>query len=260
MAEEEWFSFNAVKYEEKELSKGSDNVNIQLVADHFEKEASYYDELIIKLIPKYHEQHEIILKLIPNKRTDKLKFLDLGSGTGILSLIILKNFPNANIVLFDLSQHMLDLSIQNLSLYKERISLKKGNFETDDFGINYDIILSGLSIHHLDTLGKQKLYKRIYEALVPGGIFYNRDIVLGATPKLSEVYHHQWKEFIRTNGEDEEKWFNKYLSEDKPSTLENQLHWLEKSNFTDVGCHWKYFNFTIFSGSKSIDSLTGGTQ
>lgn len=228
-------------------------MDIKEVAEHFEKEAFGYDDLITKLIPKYHEQHEIILKLIPNKRTDTVKFLDLGSGTGILSLIILKNFPNANIVLFDLAQNMLDLSIQNLSSYKERISLIKGNFETDDFGRDYDIILSGLSIHHLDTIGKQKLYNHIYEALVPGGIFINRDIVLGATSNLSEFYHHQWKEFIKTNGENEEKWFNKYLSEDKPSTLEKELHWLEKSNFIDVGCHWKYFNFAIYGGSKSIE-------
>lgn len=220
------------------------------VSNHFEKEAFEYDGLIPKLIPHYEEQHEIMLKLIPFSRKSPMKVLDLGCGTGVLSYHILKNFENALVVLFDLAKNMLETSKKNLLNYKNRITFKQGNFAQDDFGMNYDVIVSGLSIHHLDHKGKEELYQRIFNALNPGGIFINREIVYGATPGLTDLYHSLWRKYIKGNGEDDEKWFNNYLAEDLPATVEEQLTWLNQAGFMDVGCHWRYLNFAIFGGRK----------
>jgi tRNA (cmo5U34)-methyltransferase len=46
---------------------------------------------------------------------------------------------------------------------------------------NYDVVLSSLALHHLPTDGdKQHLYRRIYDSLAPGGVFYTADVVLGS--------------------------------------------------------------------------------
>ena len=224
-------------------------MNIDRVSAHFEEEAFEYDELITRLIPKYKEQHEIILKLLSFKPEDNLSVLDLGCGTGVLSYLILKSYPSARVVAIDLAEKMLQVCAANLRSYKDRLTLRQGNFGADDLGSGYDLVISGLAIHHLDDNGKRKLYHRIFHALNPGGTFLNREIVLGATPHLSEKYHELWRQFIKSNGEDEGKWFNTYLTEDKPATVEDQLQWLKEAGFVDTGCHWRYFNYAIFGGT-----------
>lgn len=225
-------------------------MSIDQVHDHFNTEAFEYDGLISKLIPKYHEQNQIIFKLIPFSTESRLRVLDLGCGTGILSYIVLSEFPKAEVVAFDLAENMLMACRDNLSKYSQRLAVKQGNFDTDDFGTGYDLVLSGLATHHLSDNHKSKLYKRIYQSLNPGGVFLNREVILGATPRISETYHRLWREFMRANGEDDQKWFSTYLAEDIPARVEDQLQWLSNSGFKDVGCHWQYLNFAIFGGSK----------
>lgn len=227
-------------------------MSLDKVAEHFEKEAFVYDELIPRLIPNYHEQHRIITGLLEAvfDREAVLKAIDLGCGTGVLSYILLKNFTNSTVVAYDLAENMLKVCKSNLAGYGDRLTLKQSDFGDGHIGEGYDIILSGLSIHHLDTEGKMRLYDRIYKALKPGGVFINREIVLGATAYLTEQYHQLWCEFIRGNGEDEQKWFSQYLDEDIPASVEDQLDWLKHAGFEDTGCHWRYLNFAIFGGRK----------
>jgi tRNA (cmo5U34)-methyltransferase len=62
-------------------------MNLDNVRKHFEEEAFDYDGLIPRIIPKYHEQNETILAMIPFDGTRTVKALDLGCGTGILSYL-----------------------------------------------------------------------------------------------------------------------------------------------------------------------------
>ena len=133
---------------------------------------------------------------------------------------------------------------------KDRLTLKQGDFEQDEFGLDYDLIVSGLSTHHLNDAEKPGLYKRVYDALKPGGVFINREVVLGDSLELTNQYHHLWREYIRSNGEDDEKWFNKYIEEDIPAPVAVQTNWLQEIGFVDVGCHWRYLNFAVFGGRK----------
>lgn len=220
------------------------------VSNHFENEAFQYDDLIPKLIPKYQEQHEIIIRLLSSKPSGKFRALDLGCGTGILSFLLLSKFSEASIVSFDLAENMLKAAQTKLLKYKDRITFQQGNFATDDIGQGYDVVLSGLSIHHLKDKEKQELSKRIFNALNPNGIFLTRDIVLGATETLTEQYHEFWRQYIRSQGEDDGKWFAKYQIEDIPASVEDQLQWLKEAGFVDVGCHWRYINFAIWGGTK----------
>jgi tRNA (cmo5U34)-methyltransferase len=225
-------------------------VNLEEVRNTFERQAFNYDRLIPKLIPYYREQHTLLLELIPFDKGDRFKALDLGCGTGILSHLILQNFPQATVVSFDLAENMLAVCQKNLLAYEERSLLKLGNFATDDLGSGYDLVISGLAIHHLDNDAKQNLFKRLFSAMNSGGLLLIRDVVTGATTKLTKQYEQLWRDYIKSNGEDDRHWFQKYLEEDIPSSVEDQIQWLKKAGFTEVGCHWRYFNFAIFGGMK----------
>ncbi|MEM9538208.1 MAG: class I SAM-dependent methyltransferase [Cyanobacteria bacterium P01_E01_bin.42] len=220
------------------------------VKTDFETFAFDYDGLIPKLIPHYREQHQLMVDLIPCDRATSLKVLDLGTGTGILSYFILKNFANAKIFALDLAKNMLEVARKNLAEYSDRITFQRGDFSECDLGTGYDLIISGLAIHHLDDPQKQRLFATIFQALKPGGIFLDRDIVLGATPALTQQYEQLWRDYIASNGEDSQRWFKSYLEQDIPASSEDQIQWLKEVGFVDVSCHWRYLNFAIFGGCK----------
>lgn len=65
------------------------------VKETFERCATEYDRMIEKVVPYYHDQHEIILSVIPFSAEKKIRVLDLGIGTGVLGQILLQNYPNS---------------------------------------------------------------------------------------------------------------------------------------------------------------------
>lgn len=56
----------------------------------------------------------------------------------------------------------------------------------------FDTIVSALSIHHLYDPEKAALFRRIYDALKPGGIFVNAEEVLAPTVALDQLYWDEW--------------------------------------------------------------------
>lgn len=225
-------------------------MNLDAVREQFEQRAFDYDGLIPRLIPRYREQHDLILQLIPFETNAHIKVLDLGAGTGILSALILQAFPQANVLAFDIAEKMLKVCQTNLSAYQERLTLQQGNFAEDDFGNRYDLVVSGLAIHHLDSAGKQTLFKKLFQSMNSGGILLIRDIVTAATPRLTEQYEQLWRQYMKANREDDAAWFQKYLEEDIPSSVEEQTRWLSEAGFADTACHWRHLNFAIFGGVK----------
>jgi tRNA (cmo5U34)-methyltransferase len=225
-------------------------MNLQRVKHHFEEEASDYDRLIVKFVPYYREQNEMMMELLPFGGTARVRGLDLGAGTGVLAEGILRRYPLAEVTVFDIADGMLDAADERLQKFDNRINFQKGDFSKDDFGIGYDLILSGLSIHHLENPQKQDLFRRIYLALNPGGVFLNRDIIRGATDRLDAIYTRLWRDYVRANGEDDKALMERFHAEDRPASIEDQLDWLRRAGFVDVGCHWQRINFAIYGGHK----------
>jgi tRNA (cmo5U34)-methyltransferase len=225
-------------------------VKASQVQEHFEAEAFEYDGQILRLVPEYHAQHELVLAILPFPATAPLQVLDLGCGTGVLSHVILRAFPRARVVSWDLTPNMLEMCKQTLAPFADRVTLRQGDFGRDDLGAGYDLVVSGLAIHHLDDPGKRALYRRIFAALRPGGVFLNREIVLGATPALTALYERLWRAHVQASGEADESWFRRYFEEDLPASVEDQMKWLAEAGFADVACHWRRLNFAIFGGSK----------
>ena len=53
----------------------------------------------------------------------------------------------------------------------------------------YDAVISSLALHHLVTDDdKRCFYRRIYESLNPGGVFYNADVVLASGEVPQDMY------------------------------------------------------------------------
>lgn len=219
---------------------------------HFEGEARDYDDLVLRIIAGYQEQHQVIAGILKDRHTSHpiAKALDLGCGTGALSLIILDLLPEVELTAMDFSAKMLAACDEKISQQGKTASMAEADIATADLGFGFDAIVSGLAIHHLDDKDKALLYQRIATALKPGGIFINRDVFSGETAQETASNALDWRRFMRSNGEDDLYWFNRSLDEDKPAKLSDQQEWLRRAGLSEVKVYWQKYQVAVFGGIK----------
>jgi tRNA (cmo5U34)-methyltransferase len=178
--------------------------------------------------------------------------LDIGAGTGLLSALILKKFPDASLTLVDLSEQMLGIAKERFANRRD-IRYISGDYSNVDFGGRYDLICSALSIHHLEKSAKHLLYQKIFEALLPGGIFVNADQVLGETPAINRRYMAYWDEFLEPcplSAEEKSQVLYRRDTFDKNEKLSVQIGWMQECGFTNLDIVYKNRQFVVFTGKK----------
>ncbi len=221
------------------------------VKEHFENEAHEFDRIIRNLIPHYDAMIRALVDAIPFEKSTQIRAIDLGCGTGTIAAQILEAFPNAQITCLDLSENMIAVARTKLAR-NSRVKYIAADFETYDFSGRYDAIVSALALHHIATEeAKKRFYRRIYESLNPGGVFYNADVVLASNEHLQRIYLNEWRAFMNRSVSSEEiegKWIPKYQDEDHPAKLTDHLLWMAEFGFTHLDVIWKYFNFSVFGG------------
>lgn len=183
---------------------------------------------------------------------DDPRILDIGAGTGLFTARLLKRYPRARVTLLDISDPMLDIARQRFSGQKD-VTYITGDFSLSGLPRGFDLVVSALSIHHLDDDRKRSLYARVYDALRPGGVFVNADQVRAKSPWLEERYRNSWDEFLHAGplpvGE-REAIRNRRDTFDKNGDLDDQLAWLSGCGFTDVDVVYKNRMFAVMTGRK----------
>lgn len=231
----------------------NNNKNMKNIQEHFDNEAQIYDQLILSLIPNYEMIVDTLISSIPFDELKPIKILDLGCGTGNISKKIKNRFPNAKITCVDLAENMIKIARDKLSNYSD-ILFVLNDFQNMSGNGDYDVIISALALHHLETDNdKKKIYNKIFTALVDGGVFYNADVVLGSTDYLQDMYIKKWKKFLLNNYSEKEietKWMPIHLKEDKPAKTIDHIKWLEKSGFKQIDVVWKCYNYMVYGGVK----------
>jgi len=203
---------------------------------------SDYDTRDVDYSLIHGETKEVFSKFVEalHLKTDS-KFLDLGGGYGSVLVNVLEDDPQLSFY-YDL----LDSSLLQLKKAKKHIDnfLKnKKNTTTIKYihqnaakmnlpADTYDVIVCKMFIHEVPLHKKEKIFKKIYSILKPGGhvIFWN--------PDLNENDHSFYKNTIRKK--DELAKFNN-LVKNRHFLLNSELvtH-LENAGFSDIE---KLFDF-----------------
>jgi tRNA (cmo5U34)-methyltransferase len=164
--------------------------------------------------------------------------LDLGCGDGRLAALALEARPGlARVVAVDNSEAMLErarlrfagdprVTVQHLDLHRSIEALGP-----------FDVIISGLAIHHLEDRRKQSLFAEVVRSLRPGGLFANLDVVASATPELHA-------EFLALIGRPEDD------PEDRLADVGSQLGWMGRAGLVQVDCLWRWRGFALLVGRR----------
>ncbi|MGL4858747.1 MAG: class I SAM-dependent methyltransferase [Enterobacteriaceae bacterium] len=221
------------------------------VAAHFEQEAAQFDDIILRLVPRYREMIEVLVTVIPFTTEDKLSIIDLGCGTGSVARAVQEKFPHAQITCVDISPKMLEMATQKIGAEHQFIHCDFDNFTFPD---RYDLVISSLALHHLETESdKGVFYKKIFDALRPGGMFINIDIVLAGDAQLQDVYMEKWIAFMReavSEREITEQWLPTYENEDRPTSIMTHTDLLRQAGFSCLDIVYKYYNFAVYCAKK----------
>lgn len=221
------------------------------VKEHFAAQADSYIELMEKLVPNYLDGQETMIDLIQCDVNKPIKVLDLGCGNGILSQLVFKKFPNAKIVGFDITKEMLDTYVNKLEKHKDKFEVIQGDFKTNDFGKNYDVVLTGLTLQHLNPNERKEIFQKIFNSLNKNGIYITRDIIVSHNKKETKNLYDQWIKYMNSCSEDGNIWYDKHIQKDFPQTVNDLVSWQQEVGFKNVKVEIQNINFAILSASKN---------
>lgn len=201
----------------------------------FNEFSKNYTNDMIGLAPHYMELVSCFGKYLPgNFQANSI--LDLGCGNGNITAQLLPYFPKASYNLVDASAEMIGLCIKQFASFDMNYAntyFKDFDFEKE----KYDLVVAGFSLHHCDDTEKRSLFRKIFSALKPGGIFCYSDLMISKNNPAHPEVVRKWGDFVNSNYPDGEKWewvMEHYEEYDKPTDYKLQLEWLKEAGFSDV--------------------------
>jgi tRNA (cmo5U34)-methyltransferase len=228
----------------------------QLVA-LFDAAAGSYDESRRRLVPCFDDFYRTAVQVAAPAlaAAPAPRVLDLGAGTGLLSLLVSAAAPGTQVTLVDVAAGMLAVAADQLASRGVPHRRIVGDLRDPLPAGPYHAVVSALAIHHLPDQDKIDLFRRVHRVLVPGGVFVNADQILGPTPALERRYDEVWVASAAALGATDEEFAaaRERMAFDRPAPVEAQCAWLREAGFVEVDCYFKSWRFAVFGGAASTE-------
>lgn len=126
-----------------ELKKGKPYLQI-LGETEFYGMKIFVDENVLIPRPETEELLEIAIEKISKFKFQILDFkiLDIGTGSGIIPLVLKKHFPEAEVTSIDFSEKALQTALRNSKFHQLDIRFIHADYLNFDLNENYDVIIS----------------------------------------------------------------------------------------------------------------------
>ncbi len=104
----------------------------------------FVDENVLIPRPETEELLELAINKIQNSAPtiNKMKILDIGTGSGIIPLVLKKHFPNAEVTSIDYSEKALEVAKKNAGFHQLNINFIHADYLNFDLKEKFDIIIS----------------------------------------------------------------------------------------------------------------------
>jgi ubiquinone/menaquinone biosynthesis C-methylase UbiE len=224
------------------------------IRDTFDRLASEYDDLKLRVIPGYRQVQDLALRYADAIASERV--LELGCGTAEWASAFLRNHPTAHYVAVEFSPKMRDLASKRLASHRTRVQLLDQDLNASLPGGPFDFVVSFFAIHHVGN--KQRLIEEVFASLSPGGLFLYADITVAADPSLERAFQEGWRAFMLGAGLDPERIpyvLADHHDNDLAESSSTQLSYLRSAGFTPAEIIWCWEKFAVFYGAKPIPGV-----
>jgi trans-aconitate methyltransferase len=210
-----------------------------------------YDSLIRRAVPRYDEMVTRLVEYLPATAT---AIIELGCGTGNLTLQLLRKYPRATVIAVDAASEMTTITESRAKVagLADRLRTFTARFEDLAPVIAKgaaDLVAASLSLHHVPD--KLSLYENIRSWLAPGGTLAFADQLLGTTEAIQKKHWDLWLAFCREPGhctEEEIATLEAHAAaHDHYVSLPSHFDMLTKAGFTDLDCVWRNAMYSVIT-------------
>ncbi|WP_342678220.1 class I SAM-dependent methyltransferase [Methanofollis sp. UBA420] len=212
--------------------------------EHFHDCADAYDDLIVGIVPDAPAFFGTVVSSLPDGETS---VLELGSGTGYVTEMVLRASTAASVTCIDMDPAMLAVARRKETL--RGVSFLEGDFRDIWPEEQFDIVLTSLCLHHLSDQDRAAVVRRIHTTLRPGGIFVNGDVFRGVTSEEEERDCRLWQQAMAENGLPVEEIEAMLARREKNAaclnTLPGYLQKMKDAGFRQITCSYRHSIYAV---------------
>jgi len=218
-----------------------------------EEVASVFDDMLNRSIPYYKQMQNLTIDFALNFLEENDKVYDLGCSTASTLIELSKHCKKKlELVGIDNSQAMLDRAKNKCSAFGVDISLVNGDIHTIDLN-HAKLIISNYTLQFVRPLLREKLVKKIYDALSEKGVFIFSEKVVSSNKVLNKHSIDEYYKFKKTQGYSEFEIAQKREALENvliPYTQEENLQMIKDAGFSHCEMIFKWVNFATFIAVK----------
>lgn len=199
------------------------NVSEGTGAGQYHFNPATYRAMMLAEVPAYPDLQHHVAEAASS--IDAGLVLELGVGTGETASAVLTVHPGARLVGIDENEPMLAVARERFPAADLRVQRLEDPLPEG----SYDLVVSALTVHHLDDAGKSDLFRRVRDRLRPGGRFVLADVVIPDDPDdaVTPVSPHH----------------------DKPSPPADQLSWLRHAGLRPT-VRWQQQDLVVIAADR----------
>lgn len=219
--------------------------------------ANAFDDMVERSVPYYNEIQRMIIEQVSEFAVPDTNVYDLGCSTGTTFLHLDPLIDERiRFVGVDDSKDMLEKCAQKLNeaKLKRAYELKNADLHQDFVIENASSVILCLTLQFVRPIYREKLLRRIYEGLNPGGVVVVSEKILAEDSLFNRNFIKYYYDYKRRNQYSELEISQKREALENvliPYKLSENIKMLMEAGFSHTEVFFKWYNFSGFIAIKN---------
>jgi tRNA (cmo5U34)-methyltransferase len=208
-----------------------------------------FDDMLQRSIPQYNAMRMVTYEVGRRFVQPETAIVDMGCSRGEALLPFVSNFGQDNHYIgLEISEPMIEAARGKFAKHPHGgcVAITRADLRHEFPGVTSSLVLSVLTLQFTPIEYRQRIIRRVFNSLAPGGAFILGEKVLGAPSELDDAFVDLFLAIKKQNGYSEAEIDRKRLSLEGvlvPVTARWNEDLLHEEGFRSVDCFWRHLNF-----------------